>query len=310
MSQSSVLTATVPGGQVRRSTRWRLSENPFVWLAPLAVLLLITYVYPAIDVVRFSATDATLLNPEYEYTISTYRSVIGNPDLPGILATTFIFVVASVVLQLLLGLLVALALHRGVKRRLPGASFVRVIILASWIVPGVAAGIVWQLMFSEASFGFLNGLLRMGGLPRVAWLSDPDLAIWSAVLANVWRGTAFSMILLYAGLLVIPASLYEAASVDGATGLKQFRYITLPQLRPILLINTILISIFTLNTFDLILPLTGGGPGRATEVLALYTYNTVFRNFDLSNGAVLAVLLLAISMAFTFFYVRLLPKED
>ena len=148
-------------------------------------------------------------------------------------------------------------------------------------------------MFNEASYGFLNALLTMIGLPPVAWLSDPDIAIWSAVIANVWRGTAFSMILLYAGLLVIPRSLYEAASVDGATRCKQFWYITLPQLRPILLVNTILISIFTLNTFDLILPLTGGGPGRATEVLALYAYNTVFRNFDLSNGAVLAVMLLA-----------------
>ena len=118
------------------------------------------------------------------------------------------------------------------------------------------------------------------------------------------------MILLYAGLVVIPASLYEAAAVDGATALRQFLHVTLPQLRPILLVNTILISIFTLNSFDLILPLTGGGPGRATEVLSLYAYNTVFRNFDLSNGAVLAVILLLISLAFTFFYVRLLPKES
>jgi len=196
-----------------------------------------------------------------------------------------------------------------VRRGLPGVSVVRVIILSAWIVPGVAGGIVWQLMFNEASYGFLNALLRTVGLSPVAWLSDPHMAVWSAVIANVWRGTAFSMILLYAGLLVIPKSLYEAAAVDGATALKQFWYITLPQLRPIMLINTILISIFTLNTFDLILPLTGGGPGRATEVLALYAYNTVFRNFDLSNGAVLAVLLLLISIAFTFFYVRLLPKE-
>ena len=132
------------------------------------------------------------------------------------------------------------------------------VVLASWIVPGVAGGIVWQLMFNEASYGFLNGILRAAALPPVAWLSDPDLAIWSAVLAN-GAATAFSMILLYAGLVVIPASLYEAAEVDGANAFQQFRYITLPQLRPILLINTILISIFTLNTFDLILPLTGGG---------------------------------------------------
>ncbi len=292
-----------------RRGRTRLSERPLLWLLPLALLLLATYVWPALDVIRYSFTNATLLNPEFDYTLSTYQWQIANPDLPGILWITLLFVVSSVVLQLTLGLLVALALHRGMLRGLPGVSFVRVVILCSWIVPGVASGIVWQLMFNEASYGFLNALLKMIGLSPVAWLSDPQIAIWSAVIANVWRGTAFSMILLYAGLLVIPRSLYEAAAVDGATALKQLWYITLPQLRPILLINTILISIFTLNSFDLILPLTGGGPGRATEVLALYAYNTIFRNFDLSNGAVLAVLLLLISLVFTFFYVRLLPKE-
>ena len=303
-----VAAGTAPHSERRVPAR-PLTERPLVWLVPLAVLLLATYVYPAIDVIRYSFTNATLLAPTFDYTLASYEAVTRNPDLAGILRVTFIFVAASVLLQLVLGLLVAMALHRGVKRGLHGVAVVRVVVLASWIVPGVAGGIVWQLMFNEASYGFLNGILRAAALPPVAWLSDPDLAIWSAVLANVWRGTAFSMILLYAGLVVIPASLYEAAEVDGANAFQQFRYITLPQLRPILLINTILISIFTLNTFDLILPLTGGGPGRATEVLALYAYNTVFRNFDLSNGAVLAVLLLAISIAFTFFYVRLLPEE-
>ena len=303
-----VAAGTAPHSERRVPAR-PLTERPLVWLVPLAVLLLATYVYPAIDVIRYSFTNATLLAPTFDYTFASYEAVTRNPDLAGILRVTFIFVAASVLLQLVLGLLVAMALHRGVKRGLHGVAVVRVVVLASWIVPGVAGGIVWQLMFNEASYGFLNGILRAAALPPVAWLSDPDLAIWSAVLANVWRGTAFSMILLYAGLVVIPASLYEAAEVDGANAFQQFRYITLPQLRPILLINTILISIFTLNTFDLILPLTGGGPGRATEVLALYAYNTVFRNLDLSNGAVLAVLLLAISIAFTFFYVRLLPEE-
>jgi multiple sugar transport system permease protein len=307
MSEIAKAGAAVPA--VRGRARRRLGERPLIWLSPLALLLLLTYVSPALDVVRYSFTDATLLSAEFDYTIASYRMAASNPDLPGILWVTFLFVVSSVVLQLVLGLLVAMALHRGMLRGLPGVSFVRVVILCSWIVPGVASGIVWQLMFNEASYGFLNAMLRMIGLQPVAWLSDPSIAIWSAVVANVWRGTAFSMILLYAGLLVIPRSLYEAAAVDGATAFKQFWYITLPQLRPILLINTILISIFTLNTFDLILPLTGGGPGRATEVLALYAYNTIFRNFDLSNGAVLAVILLLISLIFTFFYVRLLPKE-
>jgi multiple sugar transport system permease protein len=300
-----VTSARRPRGRARLG----LADRPLIWLLPLIALLLVSYVYPAADVVRFSFTDATLLNPEYEYTLQSYENISTNPDLQVILKNTMIFVVASVFFQLLLGLLVALALHRGTKRRLPGVTFIRIVILACWIVPGVSAGIVWQLMFNEASYGFMNGVLRLVGLRGVAWLSDPDIAIWSAVLANVWRGTAFSMILLYAGLIVIPASLYEAAAVDGATAFRQLLHVTLPQLRPILLINTILISIFTLNSFDLILPLTGGGPGRATEVLSLYAYNAVFRNFDLSNGAVLAVVLLLISLAFTFFYVRLLPKD-
>src|SRR5687768_10987990 len=100
--------------------RWRWGEHPLVWLAPLALLLLVSYVYPAIDVVRFSFTDATLLNAEYRYTLRSYQAVTSNPDLPGIIRITFLFVVASVILQLALGLLVAMALHRGVKRRLPG----------------------------------------------------------------------------------------------------------------------------------------------------------------------------------------------
>lgn len=308
MSQD--ISAAAVTSRPRARKRWRLAEYPYVWVTPLVILLLLTYVYPAVEVVRFSFTDATLLNPVYEYTLEGYEGLGRNTNLRGILWITFLFVFASVIFQLLLGLLVALALARGVKRNLPGVSVVRVIILASWIVPGVAAGIVWQLIFSEASYGFLNSMLRDFGLRPVQWLSNPNMAVWSAVMANIWRGTAFSMILLYAGLLVIPQSLYEAAEVDGANSWRKFWYITLPQLRPIMLINTILISIFTLNTFDMILALTGGGPGRATEVLALYAYNLVFRNFDLSNGSVIAVLLLAISVVFTVFYVRLLPKEN
>jgi multiple sugar transport system permease protein len=309
MTEGVIAARVISTPRRRRRARWRLAERPLLWLLPLVLLLLVSYVYPAIDVVRFSFTDATLLNPDYEYTLRSYTNVSANRDLPVILKNTMIFVVASVALQLVLGLLVALALHRGAKRGLPGVTFMRIVILSSWIVPGVSAGIVWQLMFSEASYGFIDGVLRLIGVRPVAWLSDPNIAIWSAVIANVWRGTAFSMILLYAGLVVIPSSLYEAAAVDGATAFRQFLHVTMPQLRPILLINTILISIFTLNTFDLILALTGGGPGRATEVLSLYAYDTVFRNFDLSNGSVLAVILLLISLALTFFYMRLLPKE-
>ena len=289
---------------------WWLAERPLAWIAPLAIMLSVFYLFPTLDVIRFSMTDATLLGDDYNYTLESYGRILSDSDLPLILRVTFIFVVASVVAQLFLGLLIAMVIERGARRKLKGTVLLRIVILTAWIVPGVSAGIIWQLLLSEANYGFLNGVLNYFGMSDVAWLSDPDIAIWSAILANTWRGTAFTMILLYAGLQVIPRSLYDAAAVDGASAWRQFWYITLPQLRSILLINTILISIFTLNTFDLILPLTGGGPGRATEVISLYTYNVVFRNFDLSSGSVLAVLMLLISIAFTLAYLRLMPKEN
>ena len=105
------------------------------------------------------------------------------------------------------------------------------------------------------------------------------------------------MILLYAGLKTISPGLYEAAAVDGATALQAFRYITLPRLRPALLINAVIVSIFSLNTFELVMPLTGGGPGRSTEVLALAAYNAVFHDFNLAQGSVLAVLMLLINLS-------------
>ena len=308
MTVSTAGAETYQRAQLRLG--WWLGERPVVWILPLALVLAVFYLFPAVDVVRYSFTDATLLNPDYEFTTETYGSVLSSPDLPGILWVTFLFVVGSVVFQLLLGLGIALALHRGKRRGLWGTNALRVVILAAWIIPGIASGIAWRLMLNEANHGFLNAVLRWLDMGTVRWLSDTNIALLSATVANIWRGTAFSMILLYAGLQVIPRSLYDAASVDGATAPKQFWYITLPQLRPILIINIVLISIFTLNSFDLILPLTGGGPGRATEVLSLYTYNSVFRNYDLSSGSVLAVLMLVISIGFTALYLRFLPREE
>jgi multiple sugar transport system permease protein len=287
-----------------------ISENrPTLWMAPLLAVVTLFYLYPAFEVLRFSITNASLQAPDYEYTLNTFVSVLGDPVLYKVLRITAIFVVASVVLQLLLGLLIAVAVNRARVRHLPGMVFMRSVILSAWVMPGVVIGIVWAIIFNEASYGLANLLLAPVGLGDVAWLSDPNLALMSIIIANVWRGTAFSMILQYAGLQSIPDELYEAAEVDGASALQSFWHITIPQLRPILMINIILITISTLNTFDMILPLTGGGPGQATEVLALHTYNVIFREYSLAGGAVLAVIMLLISLTLTLAYRRLLRSE-
>ena len=278
-------------------------------MAPLLAVVTLFYLYPALEVLRFSVTNASLQEPNFEYTLNTFANVLSDPVLFKVLRITAIFVLASVVLQLLLGLLIAVAVNRARRRRLPGMVFMRSIILSAWVMPGVVIGIVWAIILNEASYGLANLLLTPVGLGGVPWLSDPNLALMSIIIANVWRGTAFSMILQYAGLQSIPDELYEAAEVDGASALQSFWHITIPQLRPMLMINIILITIQTLNSFDMVLALTGGGPGQATEVLALHTYNIIFREYNLAGGAVLAVIMLLISLALTLGYRRLLRSE-
>ncbi|MBA2344370.1 MAG: sugar ABC transporter permease [Rubrobacter sp.] len=290
--------------------RTLLGENrPTLWMAPLLAVVTLFYLYPAIEVLRYSLTNASLQRADYVYTLDTFIRVLSDPVLYEVLKTTAIFVIASVVLQIVLGLIIAVAVNRARKRRLPGMVFMRSIVLSAWVMPGVVIGIVWSIVLNEAPYGLANLVLAAFGFGNVPWLSTPSLALMSIIVANVWRGTAFSMILQYAGLQSIPDELYEAAKVDGASVLQNFWYITIPQLRPILMINVILITISTLNTFDMILPLTGGGPGQATEVLSLRTYNVIFQQYSLAGGAVLAVIMLFISMVLTLAYRRLLRSE-
>jgi multiple sugar transport system permease protein len=277
---------------------------------PLIVVLGLFYLYPVLDVFRLALTRATLLGDEGGYTFATLAQTLMRPEIPGILWVTATFTLASVFSQQLLGLAIALVVVRGEKRQLFGTTIVRTTALIAWVVPGIAGGIIWKMLFNEAPFGGLNSLLRLMGVSPVQWLSDPDLVMWSVVISNVWRGTAFSMVVMYAALKAIDPVLYEAASVDGATAHQRLFYVTLPQLRAAILVNMILITIQTLNTFDAIISLTGGGPGRATEVLSLYTFNVVFRNYDLASGAVLSILMLIISLGLALIYAAFLPKGE
>lgn len=299
------------GAAAGRPGVWRgLQDNPFAWLAPVAILLGVFYLYPIIDVVRLAFTNASLRGGEEHYTLSTFVAILTNPALPDILWTTLVFTAGSVAGQQIVGLGIALLVMRGERRGLYGMTALRTIVLVAWVIPGIANGLIWQMLFSEAPFGAINSVLRMLGIGPVAWLSDPGNAMMSAIISNVWRGTAFSMIVFYAALKAIDPTLYEAASVDGANGVQKFRFITLPQMRAAILVNSILITIATLNTFDAILSLTGGGPGRATEVLSLYTFNTVFRNLDLAGGSVLSLLMLLISLALAVGYAAFLPRRE
>lgn len=291
-----------------KQTKPQRSFGALPWLLPALAMLGLFYLYPVFEALRLAFTDARLFDADPAFSLASIQGLADSAALGTILRNTLVYTVASVVGQIALGLAIALLVVRAERARLRGTLALRTIVLAAWVIPAIANGIIWQLLLSEAPFGAINSALRMIGLGPVAWLSDPGNAMASAVIATIWQGTAYSMILLYAALKTIDPALYEAAAIDDAPMLARFWCITLPHLRPAILVNAILILIMTLNMFDTILSLTGGGPGRATEVLSLYAYNTVFQGFELGRGAALAVLMLLISLSMTAVMLLLLPR--
>ena len=280
------------------------------WLTPMIVFLAAFMVLPLFDVVRLSFTTASIIDPEYSYTLRSFARVFGDKDFLWSLSITSIFVAANCVLQIPLGLLIALAIHAGREHKVYGSIVARTAVLTAWIIPGVLVGILWRTLLSSTSSGIVNHFIQSLGLERIPFLLDPLYAVISIIVANVWGGAAFSMILQYAGLQRIPTELYEVSRVDGASAWQQFFHITLPQLKSILFINLVLITISSFNTFDMIATLTGGGPAGTTEVLTLSAYLQVFTYWNMGRGAAIAVLLLAITLVMTVVYYKLFQLDE
>jgi multiple sugar transport system permease protein len=289
-----------------------LQERPAVWLLPAAGFLFVFMLYPLFEAVRMSFTDTSLLNiNEFSYVwLEAYVDLFESSDFWDMAGVTTIFVGSSVFLQLSLGMVLAVAIDYGVKRNLHGSILTRVSVLSAWVIPGVVIGILWKLLLIETNYGVINFMIVELGGGVVNWLSDPQMALISTIVANTWRGTAFSMIMLYAGLQQVPEHLHDAARIDGASAVQRFRYVTVPLLMPVIFINLVLITIYTVNTFDMVLALTGGGPGRATEVLALFMYFEAFQQFNLGSAAAIAVVMLGINVVMTVVYVKYLLGED
>lgn len=281
----------------------KASQSPILWLAPLFLVLCVFYLIPLVDVIKTSFTSATMTNPNGNgFTLESYLKVFQDDAFGEVMFVTFFFVGFSVVFQFLLGFIIALAVDAAESRHMRGTLLTRTISLISWAIPGVAIGIIWKIMYAETGSGILNYLLSILGINQISFLSDPSVALLSTSIANVWRGTAQSMILLYAGVKTVDKQLLEAASIDGATSIKKLIHITIPGMKSVIMINVLLNIINTFNTFDMIMPLTGGGPGRSTEVLVLSVYRNIFQQLDLGKGCAVAVILLMINVAFSIGY--------
>ncbi len=293
----------------QKNLRKIVKRVPILWFLPAGVIIFVFRLFTTLDVFRLSFTDIFLGVKEYTYTLATYIDLFSSETFYHMLRVTFIFVFFSLFIQLIVGLSLALAINRGERRSLRGRIVVRTMIFTAWVIPGIIVGTMWRSLLSDDPYGLINYILQEAPFfARLPWLYSPPLALTSLIIADVWRGAAFTMILQYAGLKGVPEVLYEAAKVDGAAVWQTFYFITLPQLRPIILINLLLLTITTFNTFDLAYSLTGGGPGRATEVISLHAYNAVFNSLYLARGTAITVILTIINLTLAIAYYKMLTK--
>lgn len=238
--------------------------------------------------------------------LGNFVEVITSDYFVKILLNTLVWTGGTVIFQFLVGLGVAVLFNAGLR----GTRLVSSLVLIPWVTPGVIAAVIWKWMYHPL-YGVLNEIMVLSHvLPTYKpWLADPHLALLSIVVAAIWKGFPFSMVMLLAGMKAIPQELYEAAEVDGASGLARFLHVTLPLLAPVFKITILLTTIWTFNYFDLVYAMTGGGPGRSTEILATQIYKLAFDDWRFGVASSLAVIMFAILAVFTLIYAWVLERR-
>lgn len=302
-------TLDAPAEVAARSKKKR-NLVPFAFLSPTIILLVILMLIPIVMVIGYSLMDNVIMktNPVFAG-FNNYVEVLGSEIFRTAVLNTTFFTTVSVGAHLVLGLVFSTLLN---SRLLNGATkaLFRVIYVLPWLFTVAIIAILWRLLLNPN--GVVNYVLVTLGITDTGaeWLSSPGTALFAVTFINIWAGYPFFMVSLLAGLQGIPRDLYEAARVDGASGLQQFVNITLPQLRPIIVSMAVLDLIWTSQQFALIWMTTGGGPINATEMLSTMTYKMAFSNYQFSLASASAVIILVMSMVLAYFYVRHQKARD
>jgi len=230
-----------------------------------------------------------------------YVAVVRMPEFWLVTRNTLIFVFGSMSGQFVLGFALALFF----TQKFPGAATIRGLFLVSWVMPGLVVGAIWSWILA-GDFGVLNVILKSFGIidANIFWKSDPNFSIWAIVIANIWLGLAFNMLLLSVGLAAIPDDLYEAAELDGANALQRFWTITLPMMRPTIGAVLSLGLIGTLQQFDLFPALTEGGPANSSNVAGFWSWQLSFKLYDFAKGATVSVMMFVLVLFASIVYVR------
>jgi multiple sugar transport system permease protein len=296
------------------SKRWRMlrkNGEPYFYILPTVILIILLLIIPIGMVICYSFFNNVIIESSPKFVgFSNYISILTDSEFSNAIKNTLYFVCVSVVAHLILGMLFAMLLNSSYLRTRTKSIF-RVIYVLPWMFTASVIAILWKLMLDPNGIvNYMTQLIAGSGIGQIEWLSSIDLALPAVTLINIWAGYPFYMISILAGLQGISNDLYEAASLDGANAPQTFFWITIPQLKPILVSLIMLDFVWTIQQFALIWMTTAGGPINATNTLSTYIYKQAFSKYQYSLSAASSVIVLIICTIIAVFYVKHQKASD
>ncbi|ACO48040.1 sugar ABC transporter permease [Deinococcus deserti] len=297
---SKPLLATLLGSGDRYFQYWAL--------LPVVLVLLALTIYPLQQLIVMSVSDVRFEGNVAQWTNvggRHYAELLQDPVVTTAFRNTLLFVVVTVIVEVILGLILALAVAES--RRL--SWLYRPVLVLPILIPGIAIGTMWRLMY-DVNYGVINQLLAKVGILGPTWTADPSLALFSVMIVDVWHWTSFLFLILLAGVESIPDELKEAARVDGATEAQVLRRVTLPLMTATIIMATLLRAVAAFKVFDEVYLLTGGGPGTSSQVVGLYIEQLIFQQGRVGYGSALAVIAALVAIVFIVMQTRLTSRKD
>ncbi|ANY74891.1 MULTISPECIES: carbohydrate ABC transporter permease [Paenibacillus] len=283
--QTTPGTLPASGRERSKSGSWLA----YLLMSPVLIYLLAVMAIPFGWAVYLSLTNKVVGVPETFVGLRNYAELLADSVFWKAVWNTLVFTLVAVILKAVFGMIMALVLNENIVAR----NFFRVMLFLPWTIPTIVSVFTWQWIYSDVG-GVLNALLLKTGLidSPVGWLATPDLAMFSVILVNVWRGIPFMGIAILAGLQTVSKEMYEAAMLDGAGAIKRFFYMTLPSVKEVTILSSVITTIWTLNDFEIIWLLTRGGPDNGTQVLSTLSYTVGFLNMSLGKAIAISVITL------------------
>lgn len=296
------------GGSVLKRTYEQQQQWSALWfILPSTITLILLVSYPLIYGVGISFFS-TNLTTQWNFTgLDNYLAIFRSSSFLSSIGTTFQFTFLVVVGNMIIGTVLAVILNTDI----PGRTFFRVLLIIPWLIPEVVIGLLWRWIFNPM-YGLLsNTLVELNLISEpLNILGSYDLALYGVVVAAIWKGYPLVLVIVLAGLQTISKDLYEAAEIDGSNTWQSFRYITLPSLKPVLLILLILETVWWFKNFPIVWLMTNGGPVNSTEVISIGVFKAAFESFRFGQAAAMSVIIFFICLLISYIYRRLMPDDD